>query len=136
MDRYKKNESVVNTLAAAYKKDTDVVRDYIHKLIDEGVAKVDFATVNKMWKGHTQVLGRVHEGDNDGIPCLDKQAYKPGGGRLWRRMSMQTFIKTYPRGKYIVRLEDEMILVENRVARVGDFTSKSRVIEAFKFEKL
>ena len=68
---------------------------------------------------------------NDGRPTLDKQAYSPKG-KIWRKMSMGTFKKKYKKGTYLIRLESEMIVIKDYTDIVGDYNTKSRVIEAFK----
>lgn len=135
MSKYKDNESVVNAFAAAYKKDKDVVQRYIHGLIDSGETILELGKVDQMWGGRSTMLGTVVEGYNNGFPTLDKLAHKPGGGKVWRKMSMGTFIKTFPKGTYLIKLEKEMILVRDRIAVVGDFNSKSRIVDAFKIQK-
>ena len=131
MERRELNQSVVDSLAVVYKVDKSIVEKYIYNLIDNDEYILDLGKVNKLWGGKSVQLGRVFDNYNDGRPTLDKQAYSPKG-KIWRKMSMGTFKKKYPRGTYLIRLESEMIVIKDYTDIVGDYNTKSRVIEAFK----
>lgn len=134
MERRELNQSVIDSLAVVYKTDKEKVRKYIYDIIDKGEYILDLGKVNKVWGGKSVQLGQVFDNYNDGRPTLDKQAYSPKG-KIWRKMSMGTFRKKYPRGTYMIRLENEMIVIKDLTDIVGDYTVKSRVFEAFKITK-
>ncbi len=135
MDRYKKNESIVECLAVCYKQDKEVVRQYVHACIDRGEYVLEFGKLNKLWGGRSFQLGKVFDNYNDGRPTLDKQAYAKGG-KIWRKMSMGTFRKLYPTGTYMITLEDRAIVLRERTDIVGDYNSKSRILSAAKITKI
>lgn len=134
MDRRELNKSVVDSLAVCYKIDKSVVEKYIYELIDNDEYILDLGKVNKIWGGRSIQLGTKFDNYNEGRPTLDKQAYSPKG-KIWRKMSMGTFKKKYNRGTYMIRLENSMIVLKDNHDIVGDYTTKSRVYEAFKITK-
>ena len=131
MERRELNQSVIDSLAVVYKVDKSIVEKYIYNLIDNDEYILDLGKVNKLWGGKSVQLGQVFDNYNDGRPTLDKQAYSPKG-KIWRKMSMGTFKKKYKKGTYLIRLESEMIVIKDYTDIVGDYNTKSRVIEAFK----
>ena len=131
MERRELNQSVIDSLAVVYKVDKSIVEKYIYNMIDNNEYILDLGKVNKVWGGKSVQLGQVFDNYNDGRPTLDKQAYSPKG-KIWRKMSMGTFKKKYKRGTYLIRLESEMIVIKDYTDIVGDYTTKSRVFEAFK----
>ena len=136
LEKRTKNKSVIDVLSTAYVVDRNKVQQYIYSIIDKGDENVKLGEVNEKWGGRTIQLGQRHDSHNNGLPTLDKLMYKPGGGKIWRKMSMKSFIKTYPTGTYIIKLDDELILVQDGKAIVGDFIDRSRVNVAFEFTKL
>ena len=134
MDRKDLNQSVVDSLAVCYKTDKEIVKKYIYDLIEKDEYILDLGKVNKIWGGTSIQLGKKFDNYNEGRPTLDKQAYAKGG-KIWRKMSMGTFKKTFRRGTYMIRLENSMIVLKDNQDIVGDYTTKSRVYEAFKITK-
>ena len=118
MDRIIKNHCIVDALAVALDIDKKKVLIAVETAIGNDETKFSLKDLSK--KKITN-LGK-----------LDRQYHKVGKGKIFRKMSVMSFLKLYPTGTFYIRTVKTAACVKNGMCVVGEPGSKDGIVEAFK----
>lgn len=118
MERLEQNRCIIDALAVAIDVDKMVIKDMIVKKIENDEYKFN---ITDLTSKKVQNLGK-----------LDRQYHKPGHGKVWRKMSVQSFLKLYKEGTYYIRTVKTAACVKNGFCVVGEPSTKDGIVEAFK----
>ena len=118
MTKLEKNESIIKCLVAAFDLDREQTIQRIENMIKDGNEVIKF----KEWTNLTvRDLGSF------------ERKYWAKGGSVMRKMSIKSFIKENKIGRFLVRLDDQMVFVRDGMFAIGRGVSdRSRIINVFK----
>lgn len=131
MNKLEKNRSIINSFASAFDIDRDKVESLLIEMIENNQEVLKFSVLAKKWNKTVKELGTSIEGHKDGLKTLDRK-YWSKTGTIYRRMSLQTFLKDHKQGTYLLRLDKEMITIKSGIVAVGEPKMKSGINQAFK----
>ena len=131
MSKLEDNRSIINSFASAFDVDRDHVESLVTEMIGNGEEVVKFSVLAKKWNKTCKELGSSIEGHKGGLKTLDRK-YWSKTGTIYRRMSLQTFLKDHRQGTYLLRLDKEMITIKRGIVVVGEPKIKSGINQAFK----
>lgn len=117
MNRLQKNQCVIDALCAVLDKSEQELTQQVKQAIQKET-KLDLTKLTK--KKITT------------LPKLDRQYHKPGGGKIWRKMSVSSFCKKFPLGTFLVRTIDTAVAVKDGVVIKGEASKRSGIVESFK----
>lgn len=121
MDRILKNNCIVDALSVAIDVDKMKVQAVVETAIGNDETKFNITDLTK--KKITN-LGK-----------LDRAYHKVGVGKIFRKMSVQSFLKLYPTGTFYIRTVKTAACVKNGMCVVGEPSSKDGIVEAFRIDE-
>lgn len=118
MSRIQDNQCIINALYAAL---GDVDKDVIVAAAKDAIDNDTKLDITKLTKKKITTL-----------PKLDRQYYAQGRGKIWRKMSVSSFVKKFPKGTFLVRTVDTAVAVKDGIVIRGEASKRSGIVESFK----
>lgn len=112
MKKLENNRSIISCLVAAFNWDRQDVEEIFSVMIKN---KKDTITFSE-WTDKTLT----------NLGSLERKYWSKDGG-VMRKMSVNSFLKKYNKGQYLVRLDNEMIFVKNGFLAIGSPKGRSTI---------
>jgi hypothetical protein len=116
MTKLNKNRSIINCLSAGLDLDRSYVIKFIENLIKNNDEYIKYKDIECNYS--ITDLGPL------------ERKYWAKGGSVMRKMTVGSFIKKNTKGKFLIRLDKEMIYIKDGETIVGDPSTRDKINQA------